>query len=150
LATNRIGRWLSIEECRTNKAQLEVGLRSFAPNLAMSGLLAAAGDGGGLLGGDLADVYLSYVQPWLNWNQAEAQLRAGHAVWFDYPPPAGQTSVVVAPYIRFGIRAAMFVAWMASLSDLPGRDSATITVFLVIGLIVTRRHQIRSAILSHR
>jgi hypothetical protein len=150
LSANRVGRWLSIEECRVNKAQLEGGLRSFAPNLAMSGLLVAAGDGGGLLGGDLADVYLSYVQPWCNWNQAEAQLRAGQAVWFDNPPPEDQSLVVVAPYIRSGIRAAMSAGWLACLSDLPGYDPLTITVLLALGMIITRRQQLRSWILSHR
>jgi hypothetical protein len=150
LTGNRRGRWLNLADCQANKAHLEAGLRSLAPNLAISGLIAAAGDGGGLLGTDLAIASTSFVEPWQAWNHAEARLAAGQQVWFDNPPPVGQTMRVVRPYVKLGLWTAGMALWIGSILDLPGNDPITVTILLALVVVALGRHRIRAAIIAAR
>jgi hypothetical protein len=150
LTANRRGRWISAEECRANKAHLEAGLASYGPNLVMSGLLAAVGDGGYLLGSDLAGAYLNFAQPWLAWNQAETQLLAGQGVWICDPPPPGQAASVVVPYVALGVIADVVALWIGCRIDAPPPIPAIVTITLGLLAIVAFRRRIRAAILSRR
>jgi hypothetical protein len=108
------------------------------------------GEGGGLLGADLATAYLTYAKPWLDWNRAEAQLRVGHRVWFDYPPPSHQADSVIGPYLVAGVAIAGTGMWIACLLDLPGTDPVTLTLALAVAVIIKKHHRVRAAILSIR